>query len=381
LHEVAGAATTRFLYDGADLIAEYDPAGTVLRRYVHGPGVDEPLLWYEGSGTADKRYLVADERGSVIAVTNGSGSVTGVNRYDAYGVPGSGSSGRFRYTGQVWLDELELYHYKARAYDPELGRFLQTDPIGVAGGINLYAYVGNDPVNFTDPSGLTGRCGDGLTCRDNVDWWALHRFIQDYNVAYGLAGLSTVDGATIGPMSWRSEFFNFNPVGRAIARPFDLLAPFGTWVYGGEYVNPLSLEILSPRRQQDAEVLLFVLTVGPTGIVRGAAARGTAAVAGQGFRSHAALTRALGPAGPGQHWHHVVEQTLGNVARFGAQSVHNTQNVMRLDAGVHRQISGFYSSIQPFTSGQTVRQWLSTQSFEQQAQFGLDTLRRFGVGP
>jgi len=111
------------------------------------------------------------------------------------------------------------------------------------------------------------------------------------------------------------------------------------------------------------------------------AARGTAAVAGQGFRSHSALTRALGPAGPGQHWHHVVEQTPGNVARFGAQSVHNTQNVMRLDAGVHQQISGFYSSIQPFTNGQTVRQWLSTQSFGQQAQFGLDTLRRFGVGP
>lgn len=61
--------------------------------------------------------------------------------------------------------------------------------------------------------------------------------------------------------------------------------------------------------------------------------------------------RALGPAGPGQHWHHLVEQTPANIARFGPQSVHNTQTVVRLDAGVHRQISGFYSSIRLWTGG------------------------------
>ena len=74
-------------YDGDTLIREQDTAGNTLRRYVHGPGGDEPLVWYEGAGTSDKRYLHADERGSITAISNGSGQVTQINAYDDYGIP------------------------------------------------------------------------------------------------------------------------------------------------------------------------------------------------------------------------------------------------------------------------------------------------------
>jgi RHS repeat-associated protein len=155
LYQTSGgsAGTTRFGYDGSALIAEYNGSNALLRRYVHGPGTDEPLVWYEGSGTSDRRFLHSDERGSVVAVTNSSGTTLNVNGYDEHGIPSSGNVGRFQYTGQTWLPELGMYYFKARIYSPTLGRFLQPDPIGYGDGMNMYAYVGGDPMNFTDPTG------------------------------------------------------------------------------------------------------------------------------------------------------------------------------------------------------------------------------------
>jgi RHS repeat-associated protein len=164
---VSGSTTTQFLYDGDQLVAEYDgSSGALLRRYVDGPGEDEPLLWYEGAAvsSATRRSVQTNYQGSVDSVADGSGNLIGINTYDEYGKPGSGNIGTFQYTGQAWLPELGIYYYKARMYDPRLGRFLQTDPVGYKDDLDLYAYVGNDPTDNTDPS---GECIDFLKCAGN----------------------------------------------------------------------------------------------------------------------------------------------------------------------------------------------------------------------
>lgn len=97
---------------------------------------------------------------------------------------------------------------------------------------------------------------------------------------------------------------------------------------------------------------------------------------GRGFKSFGALKTYLGPAGEGKVWHHVVEKRAANVKRFGAERIHNTMNAVPVPRQVNQALANYYSTVQPFTKGQTVRQWLGSQSWRQQFEYGQKTLQK-----
>ena len=152
-HAIGATVSNQFMFDGMQVASVYTPGTGLTERYVWGDGPDELIAWYDGAGTAGRRFAQTDERGSLLAYSDSSGNVLGINRYDEFGRPQSSNTGRFEYTGQMWLPQIAFYSYKARAYDPRSGKFPQTDPIGYDAGPNLYAYVLGDPVNLVDPLG------------------------------------------------------------------------------------------------------------------------------------------------------------------------------------------------------------------------------------
>lgn len=150
-----GGTKTRFIYDLLRRIAEYDGSGNLVTRFVYGVDLDEMLLEVDSAGTIT--YYSNNHQNSVIAVTPSTGVVSNRYDYSPFGLSGSMSGTSHGFTGQRFDSETGLYYYKARYYSPEIGRFLQPDPIGYgAGDLNLYGYTGNDPIGFIDPLGLEG---------------------------------------------------------------------------------------------------------------------------------------------------------------------------------------------------------------------------------
>ncbi len=148
-----GSTTTKYLYDGLNSVQELDGSLAPTANLITGLGLDETLVRTDGAGSFS---LLADALGSIVALTNGSGAVTTQYTYGPFGqvtVTGAASTNPSQFTGRE-NDGTGLYYYRARYYSPTLGRFISDDPLGLAGGINATAYVGDNPATLSDPRGL-----------------------------------------------------------------------------------------------------------------------------------------------------------------------------------------------------------------------------------
>jgi RHS repeat-associated protein len=171
----ASAGVTNWhVYDGAQVVADVDAAGNMVRSYVWGPastgsgqaGIDNLLSMTTYGEATNTYYAIKDHLGSVLALVDGNGAVAESYRYDAWGrvlsvKDGSGSAlscsalgARYLWQGREYSWATGLYNFRARWYDSIIGRWLSNDPIGISGGLNQYVFVDNNPVNFTDPLGL-----------------------------------------------------------------------------------------------------------------------------------------------------------------------------------------------------------------------------------
>ena len=145
------------------ILAETDNSGNITTYYVYGLGLVSKIT-PEGKAY----YYHYDGIGSTVAITDSSGSIVNKYAYDAFGSVLKSEeqiTNPFKYVGRFGvMDEGNgLLYMRARYYDPEVGRFTNKDPIGLSGGLNLYAYVGNNPVKFVDPIGLNWEDA-GISC-------------------------------------------------------------------------------------------------------------------------------------------------------------------------------------------------------------------------
>ena len=156
LSKTVDGVVQRYLYSGQNLVAIMDSYSGLLYRVIHDEKIDSPLSIVDASGE-NRYYYHVDNLGSVMSLSDSNGNKVENYSYDAYGKTTKESTletgNPFAYTARV-MDDEDLYYYRARYYDSNVGRFLSEDPIGFrSGDFNLYRYVVNNPLNYADPYG------------------------------------------------------------------------------------------------------------------------------------------------------------------------------------------------------------------------------------
>lgn len=150
--KTVNGTTTQFLFDGLNPVQELS-SGTPTANILSGLAIDEFFARADATGN---QYYLGDALGSTVGTTDGTGSVETAYTYEPFGATttsGAATTSSFAFTGRE-SDATGLYFYRARYYHPVLQRFVSEDPLRFGGGINMFAYVENDPTTWVDPLGL-----------------------------------------------------------------------------------------------------------------------------------------------------------------------------------------------------------------------------------
>ena len=184
--ETPSGGRTYFMYAKEGLIAEFDSSGNEICSYGYVPGstwTTNPLYQRRNG---NYYWYLNDHIGTPQKMIDNSGNVVWAARYDSFGntiIDTETVENNLRFSGQYFDEESGLHYNWNRYYDPFLGRYLQTDPLGLDAGINLFVYANLNPICIVDPRGLEGRFEDGSA----PTWY----------MSQGLGGSGKPAGATV----------------------------------------------------------------------------------------------------------------------------------------------------------------------------------------
>ncbi len=292
----------------------------------------------------DIYYFHNDHLGKPLALTDDNKAIVWKGSYYPFGKLNAeiiSATNDIRFPGQLHDRETDNHYNMFRSYSPRFGRYLSADPIGINGGLNYYSYAGNNPIISIDPYGL-------------YSWIEFGHDAANFLIGVG-------DGVTLGgTKKLRNWMWGA-----------DCYTDEGSWAYIiGYEVGEEARSRIAPGAGGVASLALAVA------MTSGGAPKSS------GFKNMYYFMKVYGTAGGGMAWHHIAPQTAANIAKFGAKKIHNINNLIKLPHGkgkVHNQISGYYSSTQDFTGGLKVRDWLAKQSYQEQHDFGIKILKKYGV--
>ena len=348
----------------------------------HVLAAGQVVCTFDSTGNNVFEYYHPDNLHSSSVMSDKNGGLAQHYEYGAYGTSRYTQSNTAfpvtkRYTGQALDEDTGLYFYGSRYYDPQLARFIQTDTllpdIFDPQSLNRYSYVRNNPLKYIDPTGhswlpfweeLKGRMALNAMVKAHTEYGTYKEYM---------------DSLGLGPTTTAGDLGSIAAVAHTSAAAADTYTTFLPDLATAGLATPIPA-ITKVGRAGEMEVVERSSTTLEK-IVGGNKASMSVEVAAtkglQTFKTFDALKSSLGPAGKDMAWHHIVEQS--QIGRFGADAIHNTENVVAVSSQINQKINGIYSSINKGITGSetlTVRQWLSTKSYQEARQFGLQTLKK-----
>jgi len=317
---------------------------------------------------ATLQYIHTDHLTGSNVATNNSGSLVQLLDYYPYGSMRIDQTTTFdeqrKNFGHEFDRPTSLTYANARYYKQSVGRFLSEDPVFIAVGaqeklalikllknpqnLNSYSYSLNNPLRYVDVT------GEG----------AKETLAEKAETSRMVSNLLNVGANLLSDSGHKAASFTMGLIS-------DAMDDFAA-----------AIDPASSNGERAKGIAFTVLNLSPLTEVRGLSAGARVLEVGaakEGYRSYSAFKYAMGKAGEGREWHHIVEQTV-NKLNFSPETLHSLENIMSIPKDLHRQISAHYSRIIPEITGSTelrVRDWLGTQSFEKQLEYGKEILTKF----